>query len=94
LICRRSIALNSFDFDSSGADDALPLETLGLDEDTFLRTMSSPRLAEHLATDRALVERLGIRGAPTLFVAGQRLDGAQSRETIERLIDDALAHAN
>jgi protein-disulfide isomerase len=66
---------------------------LGMDLPRFREALDRHAHAEALSRDRALAERLGIEGTPTLFVNGTRLEGAPRLEVLEALVERNLARA-
>ncbi len=53
---------------------------------TYEAARSSEAIAARLAEDRALAARIEVRSAPSFFVNGYRLRGAQSASALNRLI--------
>jgi protein-disulfide isomerase len=49
--------------------------------------------AEEIAQDRALAERLGVEGTPTVFVNGTRVEGAARVDLLEALVERNLARS-
>jgi len=49
---------------------------IGLDMDRFERDLADPRLRERIEADLADGRAIGVTGTPTIFVDGQRYDGA------------------
>ena len=73
------------------AQDVQPIaESLKLDLPAFNACVSAGTHRDRIAADRREGERLGITGTPTLFVAGQRLRGAQSLQRLSAAVQDAL----
>jgi protein-disulfide isomerase len=68
-------------------------EALGLDLTRFREAMKVGPARERVHADLRLVERLGVRGTPTMFVNGRRLDGAQPLERIVALVEAERARA-
>jgi protein-disulfide isomerase len=64
--------------------------SLGLDLGRLRRDMRSSETDALLAADKAEVERLRIQGAPSFFVNGRRIQGAQPIEVFRKAIDQAL----
>lgn len=58
----------------------------GLDLAAYEAARSGEAIAARLAEDRALAARLEVRSAPSFFVNGYRLRGAQSAASLNRLI--------
>lgn len=65
--------------------------SMGMDVARFRRDMRASETSARLAADQAEVERLGVQGAPTFFVNGRRVKGAQPIEVFRKVIDQALA---
>lgn len=66
---------------------------LGLDVPRFRRDMLSPALMTRIKFDLALTESLGIRGAPTSFINGRKVIGAQPLAVFQAVVDEELAKA-
>lgn len=66
---------------------------LGLDPDRLLWEMDDPRLEEYIQADILLSKKLGLRGAPTFYINGKQLVGAQPSEAFAEIIDAELAAA-
>ncbi|MBM4371283.1 MAG: thioredoxin domain-containing protein, partial [Deltaproteobacteria bacterium] len=62
----------------------------GLDTARFLWDLEDPRVEAHVQADADLSRALGLRGAPTLFVNGHMLMGAQPFEDLAARIDAEL----
>jgi len=75
--------------DSQGIDAIA--SAAGLDTTRLRRDMHAPATDAQLAADKAEVERLHIQGAPSFFVNGRRVQGAQPIEVFRKAIDQALA---
>lgn len=76
---------------SAGAKDISAIATdVGLDLPTFDSCVQQERHRERIQGDMKEGQRLGISGTPTLFVAGQRLRGAQSLERLTAVVQQAL----
>jgi protein-disulfide isomerase len=78
------------------ADDALPVffdyaGMLGLDQGAFEACLRSERFTAEVQESRELGRSVGVRGTPTLFIDGKRLDGVPSFEEVERLVRAAIA---
>lgn len=61
-------------------------EEIGLEARQFERCLVDERYREKVEEDRALAERLGLRGTPTFFFNGQRVEGAIPADIFENLI--------
>lgn len=73
------------------AKDVEPIaESLQLDLATFTACVSAGTHRERIAADLQEGKRLGITGTPTLFVAGQRLRGAQTLQRLSASVQEAL----
>ena len=66
---------------------AVELTQSGLDRARFDRDRTSEAVRARVAADRALAGTLGVRVAPSWFVDGYRLRGAQSAAAIQRVIN-------
>lgn len=75
----------------AAASDVLAIaQALSLDQTRFQQCVESGQHRERVAADLAEGRRLQITGTPTLFVAGQRLRGAQSLERLSKAVEEAL----
>ncbi|MCG8556760.1 MAG: thioredoxin domain-containing protein [Proteobacteria bacterium] len=74
--------------------DAVAVDALarrvGLDLAEFTRCLDEGRTRDRVRTDIELAHRLGVRSTPTFYLNGRRLEGALSRERLEREISLAL----
>lgn len=76
---------------NAGAKDAAAIAVdVGLDLPSFDACMKDQRHRSRIDGDMKEGQRLGISGTPTLFVAGQRLRGAQSLERLTSVVQQAL----
>jgi len=66
---------------------------LGLDPDRLLWDMDDPRMEEYIQADIRLSKKLGLRGAPTFYINGKQLVGAQPPDAFAEIIDAELAAA-
>lgn len=76
--------------------DAYLLESaraLGLDEMQFTTCLNDPSQRDEVLADYAAGQALGLTGAPTVFINGRRVQGAQPYGTLSQIIDDELAQA-
>ncbi len=64
---------------------------LGLDTDRLLWDMDDPRLDAYVQADAALAGELGVRGAPTFYINGKQIVGAQPLAAFAEIIDAELA---
>ena len=64
---------------------------LGLDTDRLLWDMEDARLDEYLQADMALSQKLGIQGAPTFYINGRQIVGAQPIDAFAEVIDAEIA---
>ncbi len=64
---------------------------LGLDTDRLLWDMDDARLDAYVQADAALAQKLGIRGAPTFYINGKQIVGAQPLEEFAKIIDAEIA---
>jgi len=74
---------------------AVPFEALaselGLELERFRSDMRSDALMDRVLADRDEGRRLGVRGTPTLYVDGRKVEERLSVEKLSALIDKALA---
>lgn len=75
---------------SEGACTELAIQH-GVDRDPFERCMRDPSTDERIERDAAAFAAAEGDGVPLLFVGRTRLDGAQSRASLEAALDDAIA---
>lgn len=76
---------------SAGAKDVAAIAVdVGLDLPSFDACLKDERHRSRIEGDMKEGQRLGISGTPTLFVAGQRLRGAQSLERLTTAVQQAL----
>lgn len=61
-------------------------DRLGLDRARFERDLDSSEAERRLADDEALAAKLEVKGTPTSFVDGRRVDGAQDTVTFTALL--------
>ena len=64
---------------------------LGLDTDRLLWDMDDPRLDAYVEADAALAAELGVRGAPTFYINGKQIVGAQPLDAFAQIIDAEIA---
>jgi predicted DsbA family dithiol-disulfide isomerase len=64
-----------------------------VDRDVFERCTHDSKTEERIARDTAMFDALGGDGVPLLYVGGARLDGAQTRGSLESALDEALDSA-
>ena len=75
--------LNDAKFDAIG-------ETLGLDMEQFKQDMQNPALASMVQRDLKDGSQAGVRGTPTIFVNGRKLN-QRSLPGFKQIIDQELA---
>ncbi len=63
----------------------------GVDRDKFQRCLSDPATDARIEEDIAMFDAVKGDGVPLLYVGRTRLDGAQSRSSLEAAIDDAIS---
>jgi predicted DsbA family dithiol-disulfide isomerase len=63
--------------------------TRGVDREKYERCVVDPSTDARIHSDTAMLDELGGDGVPLLYVGRTRLDGSQSRRTLERAIDEA-----
>jgi uncharacterized membrane protein/predicted DsbA family dithiol-disulfide isomerase len=68
-------------------------QSIGLPIDAYRGCVSDPKTDESIDADRAVFKAAGGYALPTIWVDGQALIGAQSREDLEKAIVKALARA-
>ncbi|MFH1532886.1 MAG: thioredoxin domain-containing protein [Pseudomonadota bacterium] len=66
---------------------------LGLDADRLLWDMDDSRLDDYVQSDAALARALDIRGAPTFFINGKQIVGAQPPAAFSEIIDAEITAA-
>jgi predicted DsbA family dithiol-disulfide isomerase len=66
---------------------------LGLDTEAFNTCLDSGRYTEVVLNDTAIAESFGIPGTPTFLINDSGLQGAQSFEVFQQVIEDELAQA-
>jgi predicted DsbA family dithiol-disulfide isomerase len=65
---------------------------VGLDHEEFEEALRTRKYREaHRQALRHAYQEAGISGVPAFFIGPHRLEGLQSKETLERAIDEALA---
>ncbi len=65
---------------------------VGLDEKEFSEALRTRKYREaHQRALRHAYHEAGISGVPAFFIGPHRLDGLQSKETLEKAIDEAMA---
>jgi len=64
---------------------------LGLNTDRLIWDMDDPRVEAYIRADAALAVKLGVRGAPTFFINGNQVVGAQGVSVFAEVIDTELA---
>lgn len=66
---------------------------IGLNVPAFKAAVASGRHRARIAEDQQLAARVGANGTPTMFVNGEKVEGAVPFETLKAAIDRALAKA-
>ncbi len=69
-------------------------ESVGLLPDPYRACVADPATDRRIDDDRAQFKSAGGYALPTLWIDGQELVGAQSGPELEKVIEDALAHAS
>lgn len=64
-------------------------EQVGLDVARFEKDMESPEVAKQIQDDMRLAQTVGVRGTPTIFVGGKRLQN-RSVDGFKAMIDPLL----
>jgi uncharacterized membrane protein/predicted DsbA family dithiol-disulfide isomerase len=67
-------------------------QSMGLPLDAFRACVADPKTDARIEADKGFFKAAGGHALPTIWVNNQALIGAQSREELEKAIDDALAH--
>jgi protein-disulfide isomerase len=62
-------------------------EQIGMDRDAFLKCLDAGGDKERIAADIAAGTKAVIRGTPTLFVNGARIEGAVPYEILKQIVD-------
>jgi len=65
----------------------------GLDTNRFQTDMDSTEVRETVVRDVQDGNRAGVEGTPTIFINGQRYNGAITMETLKPILDAELKHA-
>lgn len=63
----------------------------GVDREHFRRCLANPATDARIERDIAMFDELHGDGVPVLFIGNRRLEGGQSRATLEAAIDEALS---
>jgi len=66
-------------------------DRVGLDREAFGRCMKEKTFAAEVDADLEAGERIGVSGTPVFFINGRIVDGAESFEEFQKIIDDELA---
>jgi protein-disulfide isomerase len=64
---------------------------LGLNVQAFKASLASGKAKARISQDQALAAQIGANGTPTMFVNGEKVEGAVPFENIKAVIDRALA---
>jgi predicted DsbA family dithiol-disulfide isomerase len=67
---------------------------IGLDVPKFKRDIDAPETKKKVDDDLELVGKVGVQGAPSLFVNGRPLRGAMPYEQFKSVVDDELLRAD
>jgi protein-disulfide isomerase len=67
---------------------------LKLDKSRFESCLINRKYREAIENDHRVGERVGVTGTPALFINGIPLGGAESEDTLSRIIDQELARKN
>jgi protein-disulfide isomerase len=70
-----------------GACEEMAIALGGIDRDVFRRCLSDPTTDQRIDRDIAMYEAVGGDGVPLLFVGKIRLEGMQSRSSLEAALD-------
>lgn len=68
-------------------------KALGLDLAAYRACVASARTEARIDADKDQFRASGARGLPTLYIGTKKLEGAQTRESLERALDRALRKA-
>jgi len=60
---------------------------LGLDTGTFNQCLDSGKYTQQIAMDTQIAQQIGVSSTPTFLVNGVGMEGAQSYEEFQRLIE-------
>ena len=60
---------------------------IGLNAEAFSRCATSPKARERVRVNTAIARRLNIRGTPTFFVNGKRVEGAIPLPVFQQVLD-------
>ena len=63
---------------------------LGLDLRRFKESVGSPKAVARIEEDQRLAARVGAQGTPTMFVNGEKVEGAVPFATLKAVIDRKL----
>ena len=63
---------------------------LDLDLGAFREAIDSKRIADRVRADEDEAARLGVRGTPTIFINGKRINGAQPIGVLRKTVDESL----
>ena len=69
-------------------------QQLGLNMDKFKEALDSGKFKQQIKADQALAGKIGARGAPTFFINGKVLRGAQPFDRFKEKIDAELKKAD
>ena len=61
-----------------------------VERDAYERCVHDSKTEERIERDTALFDAVGGDGVPLLYVGRSRLDGAQTRSSLETALDEAL----
>jgi protein-disulfide isomerase len=83
LIFGRQEAIDALDY-------ILYATQLGMDMDRFMTDLNSRRHRARIQQDRIVGKLLGVRGIPTFFINGKKLEGVRSFTAFEAIIEEEL----
>jgi protein-disulfide isomerase len=69
-------------------------ESAGVEPDAFSSCLSEARYQDEVAYDYQIGREIGIQGVPFFIINGQVVNGAQSFEVFQQVIEDSLAAAS
>ncbi len=71
-------------------DHILYATQLGMDMDCFMTDLNSRRHLARIQQDRIVGKLMGVRGIPTFFINGKKLEGVRSFTAFESIIEEEL----
>ncbi len=77
-------------FGANATDLVLPARQLGLDTSQFSACMTGQKYLSQIRSNFAASQALGVRGTPTWFIEGEKIEGALTSAELDTLIQDRL----